>query len=147
MVCNTNCLGPKKVSIRSEDEKMTCYKRREYMKAETRLKLCLFVRHIHTGLIFLTGNVRNKWAAAWQNQQNDMCAQRRLRSAGRTCYFVGFAKHWLKCNYYTDSITDRQNSRTCVGKLNCLLGWYDYFAISGQSDEVKLSKNSLICCF
>ena len=22
-----------------------------------------------------------KWAAAWQNQQNDLCAQRRLRSA------------------------------------------------------------------
>ena len=29
---------------------------------------------------------RKKWATAWQNQQNDMCAQRRLRSAWASNY-------------------------------------------------------------
>ena len=41
----------------------------------------------------------NKWAATWQNQQNDMYAQRRLRSAwvfaGHKRHFVGFVMRRL----------------------------------------------------
>ena len=50
------------------------------------------------------------WAAAWQNQQNDLCAQRRLRSAwasaqlmwvfaGHPGNFVGFVMQQL-ISYY-----------------------------------------------
>ena len=64
-----------------------------------------------------TYTAMNKWAASWQNQQNDLCAQRRLRCpvwseslqcaqwearligvfAGRKGHFVGFVKRRLKC--------------------------------------------------
>ena len=33
------------------------------------------------GCIYVVWYVEIKWAAAWQNQQNDLCAQQRLRSA------------------------------------------------------------------
>ena len=65
----------------------------------------------------------NKWVAAWQNQQNDLCAQRRLRSAwasaqsgriprliwvfaGRTCWFVGFVMRRLDYDHKQESYTN-----------------------------------------
>ena len=35
----------------------------------------------HNCNIRRSGTVSNKWATSWQNQQNDLCAQRRLKSA------------------------------------------------------------------
>ena len=32
-------------------------------------------------------NLNSKWAAAWQNQQNDLCAQRRLTSSWASAQF------------------------------------------------------------
>ena len=55
----------------------------------------------------LRQKIHNRWAAARQNQQNDMCAQRRLRStwlisvfAERKCRFVGFVLRRLRMHYY-----------------------------------------------
>ena len=57
-------------------------------------------------LIFIMQNkdLQFIWATSWQNQQNDLCAQRRLRSVwssapGRKGHLVGFVMRRLKCSW------------------------------------------------
>ena len=61
----------------------------------------------HSGLVYELRrqlSYNHFWAASWQNQQNDMCAQRRLRSAQADLshrwahsHFVGFVTRRLIC--------------------------------------------------
>ena len=44
------------------------------------------------------------WAASWQNQQNDMCAQQRLRSAWASTWrnLGSLATHWVQSKDWLD---------------------------------------------
>ena len=73
-----------------------------------------------------------KWAASWQNQQNGMCAQRRLRSAWAS--LSAWRKLWSVATHYTAN-TDQTGQmprliwvfagRTChfVGLVKRWLKW------------------------
>ena len=59
----------------------------------------------------------SKWAAAWQNQQNGMCAQllsyllsaqRRLWSDWADVILLGFVVRWLKCSFLSYWMVNRQ---------------------------------------
>ena len=52
--------------------------KQKYMPHRKKQVRCTFDDHKGKLLYF---SLENKWAASWQNQQNDLCAQRRLRSA------------------------------------------------------------------
>ena len=55
--------------------------------------------------------LNDKWATSWQNQQNDMCAQWRLRSAWASAQFdqSSLCAHWVAKTPITQTLRQRCN--------------------------------------
>ena len=82
---------------------------------------------------------KNKWASAWQNQQNCMCGQRRLRSAWASALFDQSLRYALSGYLRTQAFfmqtakTDQTaDAQTDLGAHAILLvfsciGWYCYY--------------------
>ena len=66
----------------------------------------------------MKGSENHIWAATWQNQQNDMCAQRRLRSAWASAQsdqssLIAWRKPGLLATHWAHSEASDQTGRFC----------------------------------